>query len=123
MRMIIIEILLNLIHQFSVHGQKDIELNAPDYRSGNLDWYSFDKATIGIDPSQKTIDSEELIPVSVSFAAMPDKRLYSFEDSKLDLSGMEVDQSDLIKLMIIDFSLVSDNDWFTIPLEMELGEI
>jgi hypothetical protein len=36
---------------------------------------------------------------------------------------MEVDQSDLIKLMIIDFSLVSDNDWFTIPIEMELGEL
>ena len=63
------------------------------------------------------------MPVRVSYAAMPDKRLFSFEDSKLELSGMEVDQSDLIKLMIIDFSLVSDNDWFTIPIEMELGEL
>ena len=38
------------------------------------------------------------------------KRLFSFEDSKLELSGMEVDQSDLIKLMVIDFTLVSDDD-------------
>lgn len=113
----------NLVHQFSVHGQKDIELQAPDYQSGHLDWYSFDKATIGIDPSEKATDSEISMPVRVSYAAMPDKRLFSFEDSKLELSGMEVDQSDLIKLMIIDFSLVSDNDWFTIPIEMKLGEL
>ena len=112
----------NLVHQFSVHGQ-DIELNAPDYQSGHLDWFSFDKATIGIDPFEKATDSEVFMPVRVSYAAMPDKRLFSFEDSKLELSGMEVEQSDLIKLMIIDFSLVSDNDWFTFPMEMELGEL
>lgn len=113
----------NLVHQFSVHGENEIELNAPDYQSGHLDWYSFDKAVIGINPTEKTTDSEVFMPVRVSYAAMPDKRLFSFEDSNLDLSGMEVDQSDLIKLMIIDFSLVSDNDWYTIPLEMELGEL
>ncbi|HET6542458.1 MAG TPA: hypothetical protein VFG46_18330 [Chryseolinea sp.] len=113
----------NLVHQFSVHGENNIELQAPDYQSGHLDWYSFDKAVIGINPTENTKDSEVFMPVRVSYAAMPDKRLFSFEDSKLELSGMEVDQSDLIKLMIIDFSLVSDNDWFTIPIEMELGEL
>lgn len=112
----------NLAHQFSVHGEK-IELQAPDYQSGHLDWYSFDKASIGIDPSEQAIDSEVFMPARVSYAAMPDKRLFSFEDSKLELSGMEVDQSDLIKLMIIDFSLTSDNDWFSIPITMELGEL
>ena len=112
-----------LVHQFSVLGQEGIELIAPDYQSGHLDWYSFDRANIGINPTENTKDSEVFMPIRVSFAAMPDKRLYSFEDSKLDLSGMEVDQSDLVKLMIIDFSLVSDNDWFSIPIEMELGEL
>jgi hypothetical protein len=113
----------NLIHQFSVLGEKDIELKAPDYQSGHLDWYSFDNADIAINPTENTKDSDVFMPVRVSFAAMPDKRLFSFEDSKLDLSGLEVDQADLIKLMIIDFSLVFDNDWFTIPFEMEPGEI
>ena len=113
----------SLVHQFSIHGRKDVDLNASSYQSGHLDWYSFDTATVGIDPTEETVDSEAFIPVRVSFAAMPDKRLFSFEDSKLDLAGMQVDQSDLIKLLIIDFSLVSDNDWFTIPVEMELGEL
>ncbi len=113
----------NLVHQFGVHNKKGIDLHAPDYQSGHLDWYSFDSAGIEIDPSENTTDSESFMPVRVSFAAMPDKRLYSFEDSKLDLSGMEVEQADLVKLLIIDFSLISDNDWFTIPLEMKPGEI
>jgi hypothetical protein len=113
----------NLVHQFSVHNEKGIDLLAPDYQSGHLDWYSFDSANVGIDPSENATDSDVFMPARVSFAAMPDKRLFSFEDSKLDLSGMEVDQADLVKLLIIDFSLISDNDWFTIPLEMEPGEI
>ncbi len=113
----------NLVHKFNIHGEKDIELNAPDYQSGHLDWYSFDSSGIQINPSENTKDSDVFMPVQVSFAAMPDKRLFSFEDSKLDLSGLEVDQADLVKLLIIDFSLVSDNDWFTIPFEMEPGEI
>lgn len=112
-----------LIHQFSVHGQKDIHLHAPDYQSGHLDWYSFGKAEIGIDPAQETTDSKTFMPVRVSFSAMPDKRLFSFEDNKFDLSGMEVEQADLIRMMLIDFSLVTGSDWFTIPIEMELGEL
>jgi hypothetical protein len=113
----------NLVHEFSVHGDKDIELHAPDYQSGHLDWYSFDKAMVGIDPLENSTDTKVFMPALVSFPAMPEKRLYAFEDSKLDLSGLEADQADLVKLMIIDFSLVTDNDWFTIPFEMEPGEI
>lgn len=113
----------NLVHKFSVHSQQDIELNAPDYQSGQLDWFSFDSATITSNPNENNVDSGEFLPIRVSYAAMADKRLFSFEDSKLELAMMEVDQSDLIKLMMIDFSLTVDNDWFTIPLEMELGEL
>lgn len=113
----------HLHHQFTVQGEQDVELRAPDYQSGHLDWYSFDSAAVGIDPTEESKDSDVFTPVRVSFAGMPHKRLYSFEDSRLDLSGMEVDQSDLVKLMIIDFSLIPTNNWFTIPHEMEPGEI
>jgi len=112
-----------LHHQFSVQGEKEITLNAPDYQSGHLDWYSFDNSNINIKPKEESIDSEELMPVNVSFAAMPSKRLFAFEDSQLDLAGMEVERNDLARLMIIDFSLVSGSDWFMVPLEMELGEL
>jgi hypothetical protein len=113
----------NLLHRFSVHGQNDVHLHAPDYQSGHLDWFSFDTADISIDPAKQAEESEVFMPVRVSFAAMPDKRLFAFEDSKLDLAGMEVEPDDLVRLMIIDFSLVSGSDWFTIPISMNLGEL
>ncbi|NNE76540.1 MAG: hypothetical protein HKN31_05650 [Pricia sp.] len=113
----------HLKHQFSVHGETNIDLNAPDYASGHLDWYSFDSGKIGIDPLEKTQDTEMRMPIRASYAAMPDRRLFSFEDSKLELAGLEVDTSDLVKLMLVDFSLVSENDWFIIPINMELGEL
>lgn len=111
-----------LVHQFGVH-RPGIALKAPDYQSGHLDWYSFDTANVQINPLEESQDSEEFMPVNVSFAAMPDKRLFAFEDSKFDLTNMEVEPTDLVRLMMIDFSMVSGSDWFTIPIEMELGEI
>lgn len=113
----------NLAHRFHVHGSDDIRLDAPDYQSGHLDWHSFDRAEIRIDPTEQSKESEATIPVRVSFAAMPDKRLFAFEDSALHLSGMDVEDDDLVRLMIIDFSLISGSDWFTIPIRMELGEL
>lgn len=112
-----------LAHQFSLHAEEDIHLHAPDYQSGRLDWFSFDHAEIGINPKEKAVQSEAFMPVNVSFAAMPDKRLFSFEDSKLDLSGMNLEDSDLLRLMILDFSLTAGSDWYTIPIEMQPGEL
>ncbi len=117
-----------LVHEFKVHHKKEDDtlngftINAPDYQSGHLDWYSFDNSTIRLNPKEGLEASEKHLPVNVSFASMPDKRLFSFEDSKIDLSLMDVDSSDLLKMMILDFSLVSGSDWFTVPLEMKLGE-
>lgn len=113
----------HLVHDFSVHGEQGLELHAPDYQSGHLDWHSFDRSNVKINPRDQSTDSDGSMPVEVSFAGMPDKRLYAFEDSHLDLSNMEVDRSDLVKLMIIDFALVPTKNWFLIPLEMEIGEI
>lgn len=112
----------HLAHQFKLHDEK-VELNAPDYQSGHLDWYSFDNAKVeGIEHLQPSILKDQL-PVNVSFPGMPDKRLFSFEDGKIDLSQMDVQAADLLKLLLLDFSLVSGGDWYTIPLPLALGEL
>ncbi len=113
-----------LVHEFHLHTPNDDAiLSAPDYQSGHLDWYSFDTAKVTLNPSDRLEQTTDLQPVNVSFAGMPDKRLFSFEDSKIDLSMMDVKKGDLLKMMLLDFSLVSGSDWYTIPLEMQLGEL
>lgn len=117
-----------LAHEFTVHhkktaNQSHFSLHAPDYQSGHLDWYSFDTANVDSPVSNPTTAFEELIPTNVSFPSLPNKRLYSFEDSKIDLTKMNVDAGELMKTMLIDFALVSGNDWYTIPMKMTPGEL
>lgn len=113
-----------LAHKFKLTSSKtnpNVTLEAPDYQSGHLDWYSFDKASVKKLPS-KADSWLNMTPVNVSFPSMPDKRLFSFEDSKIDLSLMEVNPDEMIKLMLLDFALVSGSDWYTIPMTMGIGE-
>ncbi|GAA4273764.1 hypothetical protein U6A24_02495 [Aquimarina gracilis] len=113
----------HLAHEFKVHGPDNTSIKAPDYQNGHLDWYSFDSAGVDIDPDEQTQNTENFMPTRVSFAASPDRRLFSFEDNILQLDEMDMDESDFVKLLISDFTLTSDNDWFTIPLQMKLGEM
>jgi len=118
-----------LHHAFSLHHKlkeetNNFTLSAPDYQSGHLDWYSFDKSEeVSISPTENTKDTEALIPIRVSFAGMPDNRLFSFEDSQLDLANMELGTDDLVKMMLVNFSLYSGSDWYAIPLKIGLGEL
>lgn len=112
-----------LSHQFSLKNKTGGTLEAKDYQSGHLDWYSFDESRGITPPSGEPMETDFELPVNVSFASMPDKRLFSFEDSKIDLSMMDVKTGDLLKMMILHFALVSGSDWYTIPLEMEMGDI
>lgn len=117
-----------LFHQFSIHGKEttssneNISLEAPDYQSGQLDWYSFDKAKVE-DVSNivsKSLPAE--VPIHLSFRGMPTRRLFAFEDGKIDLGSMNVETDDLIRLMMLQFSLASGGDWYTLSLPMKIGE-
>jgi hypothetical protein len=119
-----------LAHRFKLHltdqqHPDNLTLDAPDYQSGHLDWYSFDRveALKGQGSSQEFQDSPRLSPVNIAFSGMPEKRLFAFEDSKFDLGRVEAEPADLMRMMLIDFSLISGNDWFIVPLEMKPGEL
>ena len=123
-----------LSHKFTLHTSEkkanDINLLAPDFQNGHLDWYSFDNSNleeVGANISSKLIQEEQIpetyLPVNLSLSAMPDKRLFAFEDNRVDLGSMDIQDDDLMRMMLMDFALVSGSDWYTIPLEMELGEI
>ena len=120
-----------LLHKFQVHQKQhsgklhDICLTAPDYQSGELDWYSFDTLDVKGD-TYNQLDKEapdSRLPIHVTFGGIPDKRLYSFEDNKIDLGSMDLEAKDLLRMMLVDFSLVSGSDWYAIGLKMGLGEL
>ncbi len=113
-----------LVHKFQIHADlpdAHATLNAPDYQSGNFDWYSFDTASVELYESGE--DTPFQLPINLSFPGMPKKRLFTFEDNQVDLGNMDIYTEDLIRMMMIEFSLFSGSDWFTLPMPMEVGDL
>jgi hypothetical protein len=99
-------------------------LSAPEYYEGHLDWYAFDfnPASIGVGPENV---SEEItrtaMPAPVSFGGMPASRFWEFEDAQVDFGSVDAGPTDLLRMLLVEFALAYGNDWFVIPVELEVG--
>jgi hypothetical protein len=102
-------------------------LTAPEYFNGHLDWYAFDanaEVTLGgatDDPTTEIICTA--IPAPVSFRGMPAARFWEFEDAQVDFGSVDAGPTDLLRLLLVEFALAYSNDWFVIPVELEIGSI
>jgi hypothetical protein len=116
----------SLEYRFKVHapaGGEEITLSAPSYRSGELDWYTFDVEQVPDEMSGGEVNTEEFVPSRVSFHGMPHPRWWAFEDSQTDFGNMDTAKTDLAKMMIMNFAMIYGNDWFMIPLPVKIGTI
>lgn len=108
----------------AIDGNKKILINAPDYQGVHLDWYSFDNSMINEEiKGEQPERIEEHIPINITFGGMPNKRLFAFEDNKINIGNLEVQTPDLVKMMLMEFALSYSNDWFIVPLELKPGTI
>ncbi len=102
-------------------------LNAPTFRGGHLDWYSFSLAAdqpnpvSTANPAQVSPVSFDFLPNHVTFRGMPDPRWWNFEDAVTDFGALDAEIVDLAKLLVMEFALVYGNDWFSVPVPVTLG--
>lgn len=120
----------------------EVVLNATEYADGHLDWYSFDAvpgASLGAQPSDPSaidtiIDKDpnkvakrtvkrSVIPTPVRFPGMPVSRYWEFEDAKVDFGAIAAGEQQLAHLLLIEFGLVSGDDWFIIPVTLPVGTL
>lgn len=102
-------------------------LVADKYKRGDLDWYSFDldsnansklqESGFVIDNTKAVLKEETFsyIPSNIEFKGMPKGRWWEFEDKNVDIAKMLTQQSDISKMIIMEFGLIYSNDWFIIP--------
>ena len=102
-------------------------LTAQEYYGGHLDWYAFDanlEVTLGaVADNALTEITDTAIPAPISFRGMPAARFWEFEDAQVDFGSVDAGPTDLARMLLVEFALAYGNDWFVIPIELEVGSL
>jgi hypothetical protein len=108
-------------------GDGEHVLTAQEYFEGHLDWYAFDAnaaVTLGGAADDALSDvTRTAIPAPVSFRGMPAPRFWEFEDAQVDFGAVDAGPTDLARMLLVEFALTYGNDWFLIPVELEVGSL
>ena len=102
-------------------------LTAPEYYAGHLDWHAFDlNAEVTLGAANDDAVSEVMhtvMPAPVSFRGMPAPRFWEFEDAQVNWGSVEAGPTDLARMLLVEFALTYGDDWFVIPLELDVGSL
>lgn len=102
-------------------------LTAQEYSEGHLDWHAFDvnaEVTLGAATDNAFTEiTRTAIPAPVSFRGMPAARFWEFEDAQVDFGSVDAGPTDLGRMLLVEFAVAYGNDWFVIPIELDVGSL
>lgn len=102
-------------------------LTAPEYYEGHLDWYAFDSnSAVKLGTTADNAFKEVMhtaIPAPASFRGMPAARFWEFEDAQVNFGSVDAGPTDTLRLLLVEFALSYGNDWFVIPVELNVGAL
>ena len=106
-----------------------IELEAPEYPGGRLDWHHFDVTSFPKPPPKKgtpTVPPPKTIRVlatPLQFAGMPASRWWEFEDGDAYFGDLGGGPEDLARSVIASYAAVAGEDWFSVPCTLPVGSV
>jgi hypothetical protein len=117
-----------LRYEFAVGSEtqeRQFGLESLDFGGGQLDWYSFDSGAPLRGPNTAAMEIRDLtfLPTQVRFRGMPNPRWWNLEDGLTDFGDLRPDKVDLAKLLVMEFALLGADDWFQLPLPLEIGTV
>jgi hypothetical protein len=102
-------------------------LTAQEYFDGHLDWEDFSvNAEVSLGAANDkaiTLETTTVIPAPVNFRGAPAPRFWEFEDAQVDYGAISTGPADLPHMLLIEFANSFGNDWFVIPVELEIGSL
>jgi hypothetical protein len=108
-------------------GNEETPLTATQYAEGRLDWHSVDlDLEINLSAAQDNASASLVraaIPAPVSFRGAPAQRFWEIEDSAIDYGLLPAGPGDIPHLMLSDFATNFGNDWYVIPIDLEVGTL
>lgn len=106
-------------------GRRFEQFKAKNYHNNSIEWYNFNHdnriITSKVPSTAPERISKEMIPSSFSFPGMPSARLWEIQDASRNLMNLNPEKTELLKLVVTDFTLNFSNDWFDFPLTVENG--
>lgn len=101
--------------------EQKTQLVARDYRNGDIDWYTF--SAVG-GQRDLWLDAPEIEKTPTRIALKgTSPRWWAFEDADTDFGAVEAGHVDLPQLLFMDFVLLSGEDWFSIPVPAQVGQL
>ena len=105
----------------------EVVVTASEYSSGRLDWHDFEinggASLHAIDEASHSTVVRTTIPAPVTYRGMPAARFWEFEDARVDFGAVDAEPQDLARMLLIEFAITYGNDWFVIPLDLEVGSL
>ena len=112
--------------QSSLGSMSSVELDGSGSPGGTLDWFSFNLVSPAPDSFPSATATTQYfasVPSHVTFRGMPNSRWWTFDDGSSDLGQLVTNQTDLVKLLIMEFANVYGNDWFQLPVPLPVGTL
>ena len=106
---------------------REVVLAAREYTEGRLDWHSFDVVipshSLGAGKGEVKRERRRVLPTPVTFGGMPSPRWWEMEDRRVHFGAVDAGPEDLARLMLMEFALIYGNDFFVIPVELDVGSV
>ncbi|MGL1934379.1 MAG: hypothetical protein OCD01_05145 [Fibrobacterales bacterium] len=99
------------------------QLKAPEYFSGNLEWFNFDLNESLVNSTNNKSIIESYLPTKLTFPGMPADRWWEVEDASVDVVNIDAHKTDISKLVVSEFAAMYSNDWLVAPLDVAYGTV
>jgi hypothetical protein len=95
-----------------------------DHDGGEVDWWSADASGDWTGPVPDEMQHERNVqPARFGYPGAPNPRWWQIEDARVDIGGFPPDRSHFASLLLLDLVLAHSDDWFTLALEAQVGDV
>lgn len=108
----------HLEYSFSIKNSS-FELISEEYTGRSLDWYHFSLSKNAI--PEVSQDAQAVFPNPITYYGMPSPRWWSFEEGAVNLGDLSRPHFNLLTVLLVEFGLISSQDWYHIPIEHPVG--
>ena len=97
-----------------------VSLKLERHDGGMIDWYSVD-ANQSLPAGAGATQKMSLIPTRMQYPGAPHPRWWQIENAQVDIGGFPPDRGHFATMLLVDLLVSHSDDWFTFPLDTELG--